>query len=410
MTKLYAITTFTATAILVLTTIKRVDAFNIRGDRHLDELRFGSESQSSGSDDFGSLDEGSGLPLSTQFAELEAWDQCGGDDFDYSSYVTEDTHTNANTKLDCEPGYSCVVVNSLFFQCQPLPDPSTVSKYGQCGGIGYIGNSECVRGLICVISDPWYAQCLPEGDTTEARRVDFSMKKKRFDANLLVEGGSDETDVAEAWEQCGGKGFNMSAVADDEVSMLPCEAGYACNVVNECAIRTRQYRAGDLADIARIFCETSLLLDDDKTFQHRWAAIVRECVATDLADIPSNYMISGGNFWVATTKTDDDQGDDGEIVGMAALQRKSQTEGEVKRVSVDTNHHRKGIGQVLMNHLEKWAIANGIKTLSLSTGVKSHKSLAFYASLGYELQKSDTFPTLFEDPAYFELCTLVKQF
>ncbi|KAF4315717.1 hypothetical protein BBO99_00007753 [Phytophthora kernoviae] len=118
------------------------------------------------------------------------------------------------------------------------------------------------------------------------------------------------------------------------------------------AIRTRQYRAGDLADIARIFCETSLLLDDDKTFQHRWAAIARECVATDLADIPSNYMISGGNFWVATTKTDDDQGDDGEIVGMAALQRKSQTEGE----------------------------------------------------------KSDTFPTLFEDPAYFELCTLVKQF
>ncbi|ETI52046.1 hypothetical protein F443_04732 [Phytophthora nicotianae P1569] len=157
------------------------------------------------------------------------------------------------------------------------------------------------------------------------------------------------------------------------------------------SINVRPYHDSDLSSIARIFCETSLLLDEDKTFEYRWAAIAEKCVATDLADIPSSYIAPGGNFWVA-------------------LQRVSETEGEVKRVSVDTKHHRKGIGRKLMNQVESWAVANAIKTLSLSTGVKSKKSIAFYVSLGYELQPCSAYPTLFKDPPYFELCTLIKKF
>ncbi|ETL45311.1 hypothetical protein L916_04570 [Phytophthora nicotianae] len=141
------------------------------------------------------------------------------------------------------------------------------------------------------------------------------------------------------------------------------------------SINVRPYRDSDLSSIARIFCETSLLLDEDKTFEYRWAAIAEKCVATDLADIPSSYIAPGGNFWVATIDSASNHSDD-EVVGM----------------------------------VESWAVANAIKTLSLSTGVKSKKSIAFYVSLGYELQPCSAYPTLFKDPPYFELCTLIKKF
>ncbi|KAF8601028.1 hypothetical protein BDV93DRAFT_525072 [Ceratobasidium sp. AG-I] len=35
-----------------------------------------------------------------------------------------------------------------------------VSKYGQCGGSGYIRPTTCVSGLTCTYSNQWYSQCL----------------------------------------------------------------------------------------------------------------------------------------------------------------------------------------------------------------------------------------------------------
>ncbi|RLN89699.1 hypothetical protein BBJ28_00011888 [Nothophytophthora sp. Chile5] len=172
-------------------------------------------------------------------------------------------------------------------------------------------------------------------------------------------------------------------------------------------IGVRQYRSGDLPAIARIFCETSLLLDEDKTFQHRWEAIARDSVATDLANIPASYIVPGGNFWVAvTTETPEEV-----VVGMVALQRTSETQGEVKRVSVDVNFHRRGIGRLLMAHLEDWARLNGFDSLRLSTGANSKRSVAFYVALGYEaLPVNASHPLmLFQEPAYFELVELVKK-
>ncbi|ETK91910.1 hypothetical protein L915_04618 [Phytophthora nicotianae] len=317
----------------------------------------------------------------------------------------------------------------------------TVSKFGQCGGIGYVGNSQCAQGYVCVLSNPWYAQCLPKGSQTSVQTKKHRHRSKLHtaDADLLVDDLTADVEVIPAWEQCGGKGVDFDFTKDDlddnETPKKPCEEGYSCEIINEwyyqckpldnpsgvhlwdqcggedytgpeectagsvckffnswysqCVPKEQEF--SDLSSIARIFCETSLLLDEDKTFEYRWAAIAEKCVATDLADIPSSYIAPGGNFWVA-------------------LQRVSETEGEVKRVSVDTKHHRKGIGRKLMNQVESWAVANAIKTLSLSTGVKSKKSIAFYVSLGYELQPCSAYPTLFKDPPYFELCTLIKKF
>ena len=36
----------------------------------------------------------------------------------------------------------------------------TVAKYGQCGGTGYTGPTQCEAGSTCTVSNQWYSQCL----------------------------------------------------------------------------------------------------------------------------------------------------------------------------------------------------------------------------------------------------------
>ncbi|CCA72418.1 related to endo-1,4-beta-xylanase [Serendipita indica DSM 11827] len=38
--------------------------------------------------------------------------------------------------------------------------------WGQCGGIGWTGDTTCVSGAACVFSNDWYSQCLPSSSTT----------------------------------------------------------------------------------------------------------------------------------------------------------------------------------------------------------------------------------------------------
>ncbi|KAJ7448640.1 endoglucanase E-4 [Mycena galericulata] len=40
--------------------------------------------------------------------------------------------------------------------------------YGQCGGQGWTGATTCVSGFTCVLSNPYYSQCLPGTATTTA--------------------------------------------------------------------------------------------------------------------------------------------------------------------------------------------------------------------------------------------------
>lgn len=46
-----------------------------------------------------------------------------------------------------------------------------VAEWGQCGGIGYSGSTQCDSGLTCVYSNDWYSQCLKStgGGTTTTR-------------------------------------------------------------------------------------------------------------------------------------------------------------------------------------------------------------------------------------------------
>ncbi|GMF10399.1 unnamed protein product [Phytophthora lilii] len=142
---------------------------------------------------------------------------------------------------DSEDGSSSF--DAMYAEEMPMEETDAVPKYGQCGGIGYDGNSKCARGHVCVISNPWFAQCLPRGATASVTTKKHGHPSKLLvdDADLLVEDVSDESseaDVVPAWEQCGGKGVDFDFSMDDslpgdETPKQVCEEGYTCEVVNE---------------------------------------------------------------------------------------------------------------------------------------------------------------------------------
>lgn len=43
---------------------------------------------------------------------------------------------------------------------------STIAAWGQCGGEGYAGATECVDGYTCIFVNDWYSHCQPSSVST----------------------------------------------------------------------------------------------------------------------------------------------------------------------------------------------------------------------------------------------------
>ena len=78
----------------------------------------------------------------------------------------------------------------------PQDTSNLVPAWGQCGGIGYVGNTECVQGYACTYGDQYYHSCQPynEGDPTP---TPFSEEKQY------------------PWQQCGGTDWAGPYVCQD---------------------------------------------------------------------------------------------------------------------------------------------------------------------------------------------------
>ncbi|GMF14195.1 unnamed protein product [Phytophthora lilii] len=104
-----------------------------------------------------------------------------------------------------------------------------------------------------------------------------------------------------------------------------------------------------------------------------------EAVTTgDLSNIQATYITPGGNFWVATPRSDPT-----EVVGMVALEAKGDGVGELRRMSVKETYRRHGLGRLLVEELEKWAAKHHYEKVWLGTGAVMDKARAFYSSMGY---------------------------
>lgn len=74
--------------------------------------------------------------------------------------------------------------------------------------------------------------------------------------------------------------------------------------------------------------------------------------------------------------------DGGTPVGMGGW-RKYGADGELKRMYVRESARGRGVGRLLLTHLERTAVEAGIRRLVLETGIVQPEALGLYRSSGY---------------------------
>jgi N-acetylglutamate synthase-like GNAT family acetyltransferase len=116
--------------------------------------------------------------------------------------------------------------------------------------------------------------------------------------------------------------------------------------------------------------------DFDKYFQLRWELLRKpwgEPQGTEQDDDEDD------SYHVMVTEAD-------EVIGVARLQDTTPGQAQLRYMAVADAHQGKGIGRMIMQHIENHARGNGITEIFLHA---RENALAFYQALGYrQVEKS----------------------
>ena len=81
--------------------------------------------------------------------------------------------------------------------------------------------------------------------------------------------------------------------------------------------------------------------------------------------------------------------DEGKIIGTIALDKLTNTHGQLLMIFVHPDYQRKGIGSSLVNYTEDIAKEIGFKELTLSTMEQAQWAVKFFEKLGYKIIKKE---------------------
>ncbi len=65
---------------------------------------------------------------------------------------------------------------------------------------------------------------------------------------------------------------------------------------------------------------------------------------------------------------------------------KPKLQGYISDISVDKNHQKKGLGQLIFKDFVKWAMLKGATSISLNVHIKNNAAIQFYEKLGLKKQ------------------------
>jgi ribosomal protein S18 acetylase RimI-like enzyme len=95
----------------------------------------------------------------------------------------------------------------------------------------------------------------------------------------------------------------------------------------------------------------------------------------DMYNIEEVYLNNRGDFLIGLL--------DDRIVAMGALRRTSDERAEIKRMRVRSDVQGRGYGQIILDELEKRAVAFGYTTLHLDTSIVQLAAQKLYIRNGY---------------------------
>jgi GNAT superfamily N-acetyltransferase len=105
---------------------------------------------------------------------------------------------------------------------------------------------------------------------------------------------------------------------------------------------------------------------------------IQQSLDDDLADIDLHYLASPDDyFWVADI--------DGAVKGMVGVQRRSDEEAELRRMSVASDARRQGIGLGLLETVEAFCREKGHRRIALTTVTFLVAAIPMYERFGFRL-------------------------
>ena len=113
----------------------------------------------------------------------------------------------------------------------------------------------------------------------------------------------------------------------------------------------------------------------------QFAAYIAAALREEIDDIGRYYAARGGQLFVAMTT--------GELAGMFGLERAEPKVVELRRMYVDSEHRRRGIGRDLLARAEQEAWNMCAAQLILSTSELQSAALALYRHTGYREVRQD---------------------
>ena len=147
----------------------------------------------------------------------------------------------------------------------------------------------------------------------------------------------------------------------------------------------RTYRPEDSTAVRELFVNG--LRDFADGYEDVVERYAQQSLNDDLADICRHYLDSPDNhFWVAET--------DGGIKGILGMQRRSDEEAELRRMSVASDARRQGIGLGLLKTAEDFCRERGYRRIALTTVTLLVAAIPMYRKSGYRLVGEESYGPL----------------
>ena len=146
--------------------------------------------------------------------------------------------------------------------------------------------------------------------------------------------------------------------------------------------KIRSFEDADYDEVRALF-ERSLI-EFSGNCETAMRSYVQSSLADDLFDIKQHYFNSPMSyFWVAEV--------DGRVKGMAGIQSTGDGSAELRRMSVDRDMRRLGIGSKLLSVAEAFCNELGHKSIRLTTVTLLVPAIALYENFGFALQNTESY-------------------
>jgi putative acetyltransferase len=147
-------------------------------------------------------------------------------------------------------------------------------------------------------------------------------------------------------------------------------------------LKIRTFQPSDTEAVHHLFARG--MMDFAAGLEEDIRAYVQHSLSDDLADIPSHYLAQpGSHFWVAEL--------DVRVVGIVGIQRRSDTEAELRRMSVAAEARRQGIGWKLLEIAETFCREQGYQRVRLTTVDLLQPAIAMYQKFGFQLVGEESY-------------------